>query len=281
MMVLAAAVLIGCGTAPAGKSTSPATARGDLPIPPDLRARVETSAAIGAQLYVLDKVSALATDELASRVPDFRDQNLGGYLPMREGTEDGRPLDSYLVYFFTREEPPRVAYQIRVRPNAKPELEAFAPPQPATDSFVAFVRARQGAIAAVPPGHQPINPVLIPGSANGEKGILVYLLAGTTTPNVAVFGKHYRVLMPEAGGVPRYVMPLSKSALELPVRPPSGGKPKALMVTHLLTDWPLETHVFVSLLWHLPVYVATARGIWRVDGDKIALVDDRPPKTAP
>ena len=49
------------------------------------------------------------------------------------------------------------------------------------------------------------------------------------------------------------------------------------MVTHLVTDWPLETHVFVSLQWHLPVYVGTRRGIWRVNGDKIALISDRPP----
>jgi hypothetical protein len=50
-----------------------------------------------------------------------------------------------------------------------------------------------------------------------------------------------------------------------------------MFVTHLVTDWPLETHVFVSLRTHKPVYVATTVGIWRVDGDKIRFVDDRPP----
>jgi hypothetical protein len=74
---------------------------------------------------------------------------------------------------------------------------------------------------------------------------------------------------------PSYVMPLSKSILELPTKG-KDGPVKAMFVTHLVTDWPLETHVFVSLRTHKPVCVATAVGIWRVDGDKIRFVDDRP-----
>jgi hypothetical protein len=84
------------------------------------------------------------------------------------------------------------------------------------------------------------------------------------------------VLIPEEGGPPSYVMPLSKSILELPTKG-KDGPVKAMFVTHLVTDWPLETHVFVSLRTHKPVYVATTVGIWRVDGDKIRFVDDRPP----
>jgi hypothetical protein len=43
------------------------------------------------------------------------------------------------------------------------------------------------------------------------------------------------------------------------------------------SDDLLETHVFVSLLTHKPVYVGTKVGIWCVNGDKIRFVDDRPP----
>jgi hypothetical protein len=86
------------------------------------------------------------------------------------------------------------------------------------------------------------------------------------------------VLIPEEGGPPSYVMPLSKSILELPTKPSTkGGTIEAMFVTHLLTDWPLETHVFVSLLTHKQVYVGTKVGIWCVDGDKIRFIDDRPP----
>ena len=48
-------------------------------------------------------------------------------------------------------------------------------------------------------------------------------------------------------------------------------------MTQLVTDWPLETHVFVSLLHdRRPIYVGTERGVWRVVGDKIALVKAEP-----
>ena len=84
------------------------------------------------------------------------------------------------------------------------------------------------------------------------------------------------VLIPEEGGPPSYVMPLSKSILELPTNASKGSTLAAMFVTHLLTDWPLETHVFVSLLTRKPVYVGTKVGIWCVDGDKIRFIDDRP-----
>lgn len=111
--------------------------------------------------------------------------------------------------------------------------------------------------------------MVLSGGVNDEKGIL-YLLAGTKTPNRTVFGKHYRVLVPERGGQPTYVMPLSKTAFELPLRKPgpNGEATEALMVTHVLGDCPLESKI--------PVYVGTRIGIWRVDGDKISLADDRP-----
>ncbi len=222
----------------------------------------------------------MGTDELMKHVPDPRKAGLGGYIPVREADDTLQPKDSFMVTFFTSEEPPRIAYEIRIplRLHSTPEFEGFDPPKDATQSFLTLVRARQAAIAALPPVSQPMNPVLLPGSANGEEGILVYMLAGTTKPNVAVFGRHFRVLMPDQGTTPTYVMPLSRSVLEMSTRGPKGSRPEGLMVTHLVSDWPLETHVFVSLLSHLPVYVGTRVGVWRVSGDKIALISERPPK---
>ena len=57
---------------------------------------------------------------------------------------------------------------------------------------------------------------------------------------------------------------------------------RATVVSHVVTDYPLETHVFVSLLHkNAPIYVATRRGTWLVIGDKITLVDDKPPNPSP
>ena len=126
-------------------------------------------------------------------------------------------------------------------------------------------------------GRQPLNPVLLPGEMIGERGILVYLLAGTTKPNVAVLGRHFRVLTSDDGARLVRFTPLSKVALELPTRAPAGTSAAALAVSHLVTDFPLETHVFASLLNKLPIYVVTRRGYWCVDGDRIRFLGDHPP----
>jgi hypothetical protein len=270
---------LGCATSPAQRDGTGADAlAGGLPIPQDLRDQIRRSCGIGRQLYVLDKVAAIGTDVLLDNVKDVQSKGLGGYLPVQEADEDGKPRDSFLVTFFTAETPARIAYEIRVAPDVKPTFQAYAPPKSAHPSFAAFVRARQMAISAMPPTNQPINPVLVPAEANGEKGILVYLLAGTKAPNVAVFGKHFRVLVPVDGTSVRYMMPLSNTALELPTRGPNGEEPEALIVTQVVTDFPLETHIFTSLLVRKVVYVGTRRGVWRVDGDKVALISDERPK---
>jgi hypothetical protein len=250
----------------------------ELPIPQDLREQIRRSCEIGRQIYVLDKVAAIGTDVLLENVKDVRSLGLGGYLPVQEGDEDGKPRQSFRVMFFTAETPPRIAYEIRVAPELKPTFQAFNPPKASTPSLATFVRARKAAIQAMPPSGQPINPVLVPGEANGEQGILVYLLAGTKKPNVAVFGRHFRALVSVTGTAVTYMMPLSNTALELPTRGPNGEAPEALLVSQIVTDFPLETHVFTSLLIKKRVYVATRRGVWRVDGDKIALISDKPPK---
>ena len=99
-----------------------------------------------------------------------------------------------------------------------------------------------------------------------------------------VFGIHYRVLVSSDGRTIKQVVPLSKSAIVIP--PPShgpggmppGAVPVAAMVSQIVTDWPLEMHVFVSLLHdRAPLDVVTQRGTWLVVGDKISLVDDKPP----
>ncbi|MDD9934679.1 MAG: hypothetical protein OXT09_13805 [Myxococcales bacterium] len=65
--------------------------------------------------------------------------------------------------------------------------------------------------------------------------------------------------------------------VEDPTRGPNGEVPEGLFVTHVVTDYPLETHVFTSLLIRMPVLVATSRGVWHVAGDEITLVKHGPP----
>jgi hypothetical protein len=246
------------------------------PIPADLRQQVARASGIGRQLYFLDKAAAIGTDVLLERVPDPEKRGLAGYLSL---FDSDTPSGTFLVSFFTKEEVPRIAYEIRVIPERKPEFTAFDPPKVTTPTYAALVTARQKALAAMPRHGQPINPILVPGEANGEHGVLVYLLASTKKPNVAVFGKHHRALVPLDGPGITYMMPLSQSAFELPTRAPGQGKTVGLFIKHFVTDYPLETHVFTGLLHKIPLYVVTRRGVWFVDRGEIFFVSaDVPPE---
>jgi hypothetical protein len=258
------------------KDTATEAAGREQPIPADLAQDVERSGAIGRLLYVFDKVAAIGTDALLAEVPDLQRRGVAGYIPMQEMGDDGAPTSSFLVSFFTTDVPPRIAYTIRVTPNAKPIVTHFTPPKEAPSAFAVLARARQLAIGSAPSSGQPLNPVLVPAQAIGETGVLVYLLAGTDEPDVVVLGRHTRVRVSEDGTRVLAVTPLTNSVMEMSTRSPDGGSVAAITVTHTTTDYPLETHVFASLLHRLPIYVLTARGVWRVQGDAIAFLGDTP-----
>lgn len=246
-----------------------------MAIPEDLDGLVERAEAIGRAIYVLDSASAVGTDALLDEVPDPEQAGLAGYLTVADTGSDGRPTGSFRVYFFTDEERPRVSYTVSVSGAAVEDahVRKNESPEAPSEAVALLIRARQTALGALKQPVQPINPVVVPGRAIGEQGFLVYLLAGTKRPNVAVLGRHYRVVVSPDGGSVKRFEPLSKGILELALESPDmpkGAKVHGLLVTHLVTDYPLETHVFVSLLYGKPLFVGTARGLWKVERGRIS-----------
>lgn len=268
--------------APRTANDGPGTERA-LPIPADLAPHIAESIELGRTLYLLDKASAIGTDVVQERVPDFHSRGVGGWLTVRSADDAGQPKDAFAVAFFTRDEPLRTLFRVDVPIQGKPVFQELSPPPVMDDLGVRLCRARQAAIDAAPLGRRPFNPVVLPGGAVGRPdSIVVYLLAAEQRPGEMVFGIHYRALVSEDGRTVKQMLPLSKSALVVP--PPAQSIPRgavavASLVSQIVTDWPSEVHVFVSLLHRRkPIYVATQRGIWLVVGDKITLVDDKPPR---
>jgi hypothetical protein len=252
-----------------------------LPIPADLAPRIAESIELGRILYLLDKASAIGTDVALAKVPDFHQRGLGGWLTLQQADESGKPIDGFAVMFISREEPYHTLFRIDIPFKGQPTFRELSPPQPLDELGIRMFRARQTAIAGVPRGPRRWNPIVLPGGAVGRPdAILVYLLAAEQRAGEMVFGIHYRVLVSADGTSVKVALPLSKSALVIPPPQetmPAGATPVAAAVSQIVTDWPLETHVFVSLLHNrTPIYVATKRGVWLVVGDKISLVDDKP-----
>jgi hypothetical protein len=281
--LLAAACATG-GRVPAGAPGrgGPESERA-LPVPADLAPRIQAASELGRILYMHDKASAIGTDVMRANVPDAANRGLGGWLTFRSIDGNGKLADSFSVAFITREEPYRTLFRVEVPLQGRPTFQEISPPAALNELGVQMFRARQTAIKAVPRGRRRWNPVILPGSVvDRPDAILVYLLAAEYVSGEMVFGIHYRVLVSGDGTTVQEVMPLSKS--DLVVSPPGkdaappGAVLVANMVSQIVTDWPLETHVFVSLLHgKAPIYVVTRRGTWLVIGDKITLVDDKPP----
>jgi hypothetical protein len=210
------------------------------------------------------------------KVGSLEGKGLTGYLTVQEGDGHGKPLPSWLVVFFTDASDPKIAYRIHVpmEQGKTPRVEVLSSPAELDPEVLKLFRARQTALEAAQPFAQPINPVVLPAEVIGQKGVLVELLAGTDKPDTVVLGKHYRVIVTEDGRRVEQIMPLSKGILELA----KGSGTVALSVSHIVTDYPLETHVFASMLNHVPIYVGTERGVWLVDGDSITLISSNKPR---
>lgn len=246
-----------------------------LPIPADLEYKVELSIAYGREIYFQDSASAIGTDVLRANIDPQEKAELGGYLTVGDGDENGNPLPSSTVLFYTREDPPLVKYRISVPWDRakKSSFQRITPAEALAPNLLILVRARAAALKAAGPFDQAINPVVLPAGGFGEPGdILVELLAGTEKPDTIVLGKHFRVLVVADGSRVKSVTPLSKTALVLSRRLDDGKETTAVYATQLVTDYPVETHVFASMDSGLPIYLRTARGTWLVDRDSIRFV---------
>jgi hypothetical protein len=252
------------------------------PIPADLKAKVEASIEIGRQLYLQDKVSAVASDVMLTELRETaKSQDLAGYLAFPAPEEQGTAKRSWIVVFYTADEHALIKFRVRVpvsideKPAAeKPRFERVDPPTPASDLLQFYIDVRAAAMKAAGPFTQPINPIVMPaGPLGDDKGdVLVELIAGTKNDNVVVLGKHFRVIAGSDGTI-KSVLPLSKAPLEQKMESQRDRQLAGFFVSELVADYPLEIHVLASLQAKVPLFVANSRGSWKVDGDKISLLE--------
>lgn len=245
------------------------------PIPADLADQVRRAEDIGKAIFESDQAAWHGSDALAEAKGPLEKLGLGGFLTVREQDK------GWSVLFLTRAEPVRVAQRVSVGPSeSTPKVLDTPEPLPLSKADAALWAARQLALESGGPYEQPINPVVLRGSDFGESGILVYLLGGTQKPDVAVLGRHVRVRVSDDGTKVTEVLPLVKGVIESPTKSPDGKQVVGLMATQLVTDFPTEVQVFAQLNAGLPLYVATRRGVWKLEQGKIAYMGERPPAKA-
>src|SRR5947208_11034956 len=135
LLLAVASAAVGCAAGPGPAGAPPRTAQGGpgtdrvLPIPADLAPHIQESIELGRSLYFLDKASAIGTDVLKEKVPDFAKRGVGGWLTMRAADDSDKPIEAFAVTFITRDEPFRTLFRVDVPFQAEPKLRELSPPQ--------------------------------------------------------------------------------------------------------------------------------------------------------
>jgi hypothetical protein len=263
--ILTGLVVVACaGSASSGgsKEPEPDSSRSDTeqPIPTDLQQAVEQALQAGRAIFAQDVASALATEAMLSEKHLPQDERVSAWLTLP--TEQGWQV----LFVGAREQSWMALYQVRLMPREKPVVNKLNPPEDLGPE--ASHRLRAGQTAAQEQFltcSNRYNRVVLPASLLGKLGWLVYLLPAPQSKNVLLVGGHHRFHISANGARVIAHLPLAKSCLTIPLDdPPSGAKTAGVMVTHIVQDSPSEAHVFLSLLHEIPLYVATRRGLWRV-----------------
>lgn len=104
-------------------------------------------------------------------------------------------------------------------------------------------------------------------------GFLAYALAATKKPDEILVGGHYRFTIDANATVIERTDRLFRSCLTIPMpKKETGKEPVEMVASHVVSDTPLETHVFLSRMHGFPFLIITPGSdtVWRIEGGGIA-----------
>lgn len=228
-------------------------------------AAAERAGAVGLDLYDHDRAAWLGTDAMLAEIRDPRAEGLRGWIT--EQTSDGVAL----TFVKGEGDDLSAAYRAVYRDGALREHSRVD--YPLTAAQARLYRARQVAIAAPIERCAPsYNSVVLPRAVAGTDGadIDVYLMPASEQPRQMPMGGHYRVAVDSTAGVIRETAQFTNTCL-------AQDDAQALFVTQVIGETPTEIHVFASLSAHMPIYVMTRSGVWKVDGYAVRFEREAPP----
>lgn len=227
--------------------------------------------ALGTDLYRHDQAAWVATDAFLEFLGAERPADIVGWIVTGTGND--------LTVRFLR----RAGDELRPGWDIKVVDGVAGPVIPAADDAVlgadekAQFRARQTASSGLgrAPCSRTMNAVVL--ADPDSEDWLVWLLTPVPTVGSLPVGGHIRHRVSADGLTLLSREPLSRSCLVLePSTTPEGSTTAGLFATHIVSDTPVETHVFLSLQSGLPLYVGTGDIVWLVDGTTVEQVEVNP-----
>jgi len=283
LLLLPCALLAPVLLASAPKPTAAEPAADVAPLQPIREFDVETLCRLGREIYRQDQLAWHGTDALSAKIgqAQMAAEHCTGWLVDMSGAE---PLLRFVRKAGEAEE---AAYDVRFPSDAKPTVTV-----PENRELTEHQKAIRRAYATATKGFAEANLPLCPcrGSYNfvvlddpAGPGFLVYLLRPKSTNFEIPVGGHYRISVTADGNTVTQIDRLWKTCLSMDKRQgvASSGKLMAVTMTSVVSEKPLEIHVFLSLQENLSIFVGTSDlKVWAVENGTIRQVSAEP-KLAP
>lgn len=256
--VLASLALLAAPAAPALAQSSEA-APTPVPITEWSRAKV---IAMGQEIQRHDVASWVATDALMAKYRGTPPTGLTGWIVV----PDGRNLRVRFIRM--QDETASAGWDVIVRNGRAGDVIEVADGTLTPDEQAMF-RARQTAAANI--GRLRCSPRMnsVVVDDPDSDGWLVWLLTSTDDANIVPMGGHYRFLISADGSAVQQRDMLTNSCLPMSRAAPQGAQPAALTISQIVSNGPVETHVFLSLQQRLPIYVIAGGNLFEVNGARI------------
>ena len=219
--------------------------------------------AMGQEIYRQDVAAWVATDALLARFAGSPPPGLRGWIVVPEG-EDQR-----VRFVRLEQEVVSPGWDAVVRDGRAGPVEIVTDGA-LSDQELARFRARMTAGANI--GRLRCGPNMnsVVADDPDSDGWLVWLLTSTTDANIVPMGGHYRFTISADGMTVLQRDQLSNTCLAMQKpAPPPGSQAAALLVSQIVSQTPVETHVFLSLQNRMPIYVAIGDRIFEVNGAAI------------
>lgn len=266
IVALAVGLALTCHAPALAQSAPPAL----TPVPPSSPTPVPIAewplskiSAMGQEIYRQDVAAWVATDALMARFSGAPPAGLRGWIVVPDG-------EHQRVRFVALDgESVKPGWDVVVRNGVAGPVEIVTEGT-LTDEEMARYRARQ--TAAVNIGRLRCGPNMnsVVADDPDSDGWLVWLLTSTTDANVVPMGGHYRFTVSADGLTVISRDQLSNSCVTVAKDArPSDSQPVSLFITQIVSQTPVETHVFLSLQNQLPIYVGVGAKVYEVNGTVI------------
>lgn len=225
---------------------------------------IPTIEALGREIYRQDTAAWVGTDALRERIHgDFAGAHLIGWIVVPHGA------DERVRFLRDLGSGPEAGFDIDVD-AARHAVVSEPSDRRLTPEELASFTARQTAARDLPGVCRPgYNSVVTKDP--GRDGWLVWMLAPMPQAGAVPVGGHYRFMISADGKtvVERDALFASCMVMSPPPKATPGQRPAALFVSHVVSQTPVETHVFLQLQAGLAMYVLAGDHTWKIDGGRI------------